>query len=233
MSYYDEIKKELENNAEAKTEFDAMEVPSVEEFWHENRSTLKTPKVQNRKKRPRNLFRFLSYAACIMVFFGVSLVLGLNYVLAPTDKPANNYKYEDTYITTRECTESDLKEVSNVFLPDIDMLTEITLLVGEHKESREFVYFSVFGVHDDGEHFRSVRLLVILQPKYQQLDEDRYNTDNIVNINGRSVSIYDKGYEEPFFCYKLGFKVGDFRYHIDYETINENDCVGFLTEFLK
>lgn len=169
----------------------------------------------------------------VIAFFGVSIALSLIYVLGPTNNPANIYKYEDTYITSRECTESDLKEVSNVFLPNIDMLTEITLLVGEHNESREFVYFSVFGVHDDGERFRSVRLLVILQLKYQQLGEDRHNTENIVNINGRNISIYGNGYEEPFFCYKLGFKVGDFRYYIDYETINENDCVSFLTEFLK
>lgn len=230
MSYYDKIKQELESSPDKKAEFDSLNVPAFKEFWDENRHLLKKPEHGLKKTLiSRKATRILSLTAGIIMI--LSLSMGLYFGLRPERIP--EYRYDDKNITLKECSDNDVMQTEGLLLPDINILLDKTYNVGEHNETHEAVYFNIVGIYDNGEQYREIKLRIIIQTKYILAGEDKYNTENKIEVNGHKLSVFDNGYDEPFYRYKLGFKVGDVRYYIDYDTIEENDYTSFLEEFLK
>lgn len=260
MSYYDEIKKELDESPEIKAEFDALDVPPFDEYFAKNNhlliksekkrkkqlshsknndrnKSMETPddqKYANRDKKQQrfSLFNTKQIALIITSFVlivGLGLGLGLYYGLLPDPI---RYTYEDEYITAKECSEYDLTRIEGLFLPDLNLLSEKTFSVGEHNESLETIYYRIQGIYDDGIHYRIVMLYIILKAEYTLSEEEQYKTENKVSVDKYNISIFNGGFDDPLYRYKLGFNYGGVRYYINYETIDENDYTDFLTEFL-
>lgn len=81
---------------------------------------------------------------------------------------------------------------------------------------------------------RNVTLTIILQKKYEIAGEEIYTSGDKLTVSGIELFYLKEDYVEPFYSYKIGFKIGDTRYYMDYQTTSsENDIESFLQLFLK
>ena len=190
-------------------QLDKMELKSGKEKINELRDRLDMTQKPTANKAKRNRFftGILSAAASVILLVGIGLTV---YFMQSTPPPAGEYIYTDEYILAAASTQD---EFPNIYMPNFDELSEKNFTVGEHKLSREVVYYKVSGKYGAS----SAEFLFIINPKYMSDDED-YNTDDTVDVAGKTISYKAIPLENSSFLYKLGFKIDDSRYYMDLTT---------------
>lgn len=208
-------------------QYSAIDIQTRDEFLSDVRPKLKAKHSRSRSKTNIIFSRFITAATCLVLLVGIGLAVWLT--------PASTEdRYEESDIITRQCEDLDLQDYPNLFLPNLDILINTSYILGEHKESSEKIYFIIDGINSDSNIIRHVSLTIILQTKYNAPKEEQYSTDNKINILDKEISIFEEGYDEPFYNYKLGFKINNIRYHIDYQTTSSiNDIDSFMRLFLN
>lgn len=223
----------LETEAKIKEEFNAIEVKPFEELMTEIRPRLKKKRKQGFYKSSTFVKRFVAIVVSIVLVFGIGLTVWLTWPTKPLE-----YKYEDDVdIEIKICQKSNITDQHGVYLPDLNIITmEESYAIATHKESLETVYFVVEGMSIDEENgiARRITMTVILQKKYEFKKEKTYSFDQKTTVNGIEISYAEEDLTDPFYNYKIGFKIGDVRYYIYYQTSSEqNDIQEFMGLFLK
>lgn len=223
MKEFEEIEQKM------KEELETVECRPFEDVF----KIIKADSVKKEKssKFKKDLFiRMMAVATCLI---GVLTGIGLYNIFKPDESAVTNeYRYTEDEIEYYERDIDAILNLRDIYLPDLDTISEIRVGIGEHKETGEIVYFIIKGINESQECFREIFLKVIIQKKYEQIYEEEYTSGENILISNKLINNRETTYNDPFYEYKISFKVGNVRYLLDYQTITQNDVAEFLQIFL-
>lgn len=214
-------------------ELEAIPLEPFEEMMAELRPQLKKKRRRQPAKPHALMTRLVTVAASFILLLGIGLTA---YFMWPKGETPPVYRYLDADIDAMPCEESDIINYPGLYVPDLDILIKdtISFSVGMHRETQKPVYYIVEGYQSSDGIARYIVLTIILEKKYEPYRENDYNADDTIMVLGREISVLEDVFDTPFYSYKLGFKIGDVRYYMDYQTMSEtNDIESFMQLFLK
>jgi hypothetical protein len=210
----------IKEEQEIKANFDKVELPPFETKMEQIRPRLTQSAPESVKTEPSfrpNRLAIVTSFALVVILLGVGLYL---YFRKPT--------YADANIQTRTIEQSQLSLYTSAYIPDIDILENKLIQIGEHKKSHEIVYIKISGTHGTG---RELTLLIVLVYKYQPPNHIDYISGEETIIGTQPVTPNQIIFGERH-TFAIGFTKGDTRYFIDYTTDDQHDLIEFLHLFL-
>jgi|GEM_PF-4344238 len=115
---------------------------------------------------------------------------------------------------------------ADLFLPNLEMLNGLNIELGEHRVNSEMILFFIEGRYGEC----AVTLKIILHEDYEAQNEQLFRGDNIVNINGREMSVFEQRVENEY-VYWIGFEKNEIRYFTILTTAQRGSYVDFLNAF--
>ncbi|MCL2256348.1 MAG: hypothetical protein FWC11_05780 [Firmicutes bacterium] len=164
--------------------------------------------------------------ACLVLVF---VPLGIHWHLNDPNRigGGNNNVITESDVVFAEIDPSLLFGL-DMFVPNLIILNDVSVVLGELITYDEVVLFRVTGQHYLG----NVRLNIITHPKFQTEYENYFRDDNLINIEGKEVSVHREILLSGGYRYRLGFLEDDFRYQITFDTTQSNSYLEFLNQFL-
>lgn len=186
---------------------------------------------QLKKRRRVRVLRIAAVAASFILLIGLNLTM----FLLLRDKPRiNEFTYGDDDLILIESTKEDVMNDYALQRIDLDLLINERYRVFKHKETNENVYYEINAYSSDAKFAREINLIIILQPKYEFVDADKYYGNNLVDAKGVTIMVTDMlQYESPFYEYNVNFEIDNVKFYMRYSTTNEGDIEAFMNEFLK
>jgi len=211
-------------------QIDKMEGKSSREKFEEIRDRLDMTPKKKVNKTSRNRFITGIFATAASLFLVVGIGVGVYFANQSGTPPPGSTEltYNESDILVTDIQEEDFAN------PHINLsaLSDKGFKIGEHKISRKSVYYRVTGKYLAESGASDVDFLYIIEPKYMPDDAD-YNTTNTVSIANKTVSYKETVFEDLTYLYKLGFKLDNRRYYIDYKTSEKDGYLPFLQDFIK
>lgn len=223
MKEYEEIEQKIEK------ELEMIKCPPFVKVFQAINSEQVDKKKESKRKRSKIFSQIVALASCLLILFIGYLIYDI-YRNQPDE--TEGVRYVDADVITVDGDLNDILSLTDIYLPDFSVLSNIIVEKGEHKETGATVYFRVKGVCETQEDFREVILKIILQKNYEQVKEEEYIGEKFLIVSNKLIGYTDKGYLDPFYNYKISFSDKGVRYLFDYQTITQNDVGDFLQLFL-
>ncbi len=186
---------------------------------------------QLKMRRRVRVLRIAAVAASFILLIGLSLTM----FLLLRDKPRiNEYTYGDDDLIIVESTKEDVMDDFALQRLDLDLLVNEEYRVFKHKTTNENVCYEIKAYSSDIKSAREIDLSVVLQPKYNFPDANKYNGENLIEVKGVTIAVTDlMKFDMPFYEYNVNFEIDNVKFYMRYSTTNEGDIEAFMNEFLK
>lgn len=186
---------------------------------------------QLKMRRRVRVLRIAAVAASFILLIGLSLTM----FLLLRDKPRiNEYTYGDDDLILIESTKEDVMNDFALKRLNLNILVNEEYRVFKHKTTNENVYYEIKAYSSDAKSAREINLIIILQPKYEFVDAEKYNGENLIEVKGVTIAVTDlMKFDMPFYEYNVNFEIDNVKFYMRYSTTNEGDIEAFMNEFLK